>query len=139
MPGHAGGPPLDAVDHDAISDAIERALDELGWETAHPATRWAAARCSLPPALVVDIIRATAGCDGAPAMIDYVLREPWTLETERIDCPVCGSSGHRGPAAAMAGGHLPATAVTGCRMPTGSSSTPPATARRSRISSRPRS
>ena len=35
LPGHAGGPPADEVTHDAILDAVERQIDELGWETAH--------------------------------------------------------------------------------------------------------
>jgi pimeloyl-ACP methyl ester carboxylesterase len=34
--GHAGGPPLDAqFDGDSIPDAVERAMDEAGFETAH--------------------------------------------------------------------------------------------------------
>jgi pimeloyl-ACP methyl ester carboxylesterase len=36
LPGHAGGPPLDGEVTDAlIPDAIERAMDEAGFETAH--------------------------------------------------------------------------------------------------------
>jgi pimeloyl-ACP methyl ester carboxylesterase len=36
LPGHAGGPPLDGELTDAlIPDAIERAMDEAGFETAH--------------------------------------------------------------------------------------------------------
>ena len=35
LPGHAGGPPADEVTQDAILDAVERQIDELGWETAH--------------------------------------------------------------------------------------------------------
>jgi pimeloyl-ACP methyl ester carboxylesterase len=156
LPGHAGGPPLDTVDHDTLPDAIERAMDELGWETAHlvgnslggyvalrlatrgrartvvalaPAGGWAddsykemlrdyarmhelakaaaphaeaaaatpegrrnatryIATTDLPPAVVADVIRATAGCDGAPAMIEVAIREPWELATEAIACPV---------------------------------------------------
>jgi len=42
----------------------------------------------LPPAVVADIIRATAGCEAALPMIDYAIREPWTLDAERIACPV---------------------------------------------------
>mgnify|MGYP001187698836 CR=1 FL=1 len=34
--GHAGGPPLDgAVTGDLIPDAVERAMDEAGFATAH--------------------------------------------------------------------------------------------------------
>src|ERR671913_408092 len=36
LAGHAGGPPLTgAVDGDALLDAVERALDEAGFATAH--------------------------------------------------------------------------------------------------------
>src|SRR5205085_10363993 len=36
LAGHAGGPPLDrAVDDAVIADAIERAMDAAGFETAH--------------------------------------------------------------------------------------------------------
>jgi pimeloyl-ACP methyl ester carboxylesterase len=34
--GHAGGPPLDVeLTHDVLPDALERAMDEAGFETAH--------------------------------------------------------------------------------------------------------
>ena len=36
LAGHAGGPPLDVdVSEDAIADALERTMDEAGFETAH--------------------------------------------------------------------------------------------------------
>jgi pimeloyl-ACP methyl ester carboxylesterase len=36
LPGHAGGPPLEAeIDQALMPDAIERAMDEAGFETAH--------------------------------------------------------------------------------------------------------
>ncbi len=36
LAGHAGGPPLgDQPDAAAIADAVERAMDEAGFETAH--------------------------------------------------------------------------------------------------------
>ena len=36
LPGHAGGPPLDGeVDDALIADAVERAMDDAGFETAH--------------------------------------------------------------------------------------------------------
>jgi pimeloyl-ACP methyl ester carboxylesterase len=158
LPGHAGGPPIDAVDHDTIPDAIERAMDGLGWQTAHivgnslggyvalqlaargrartvvalaPAGGWADASYKemlrdyarmhelakaaaphaeaaaatpegrrnatqyitthgedLPPRLVADVIRATAGCRAALPMIEYATNEPWEVEAHRIDCPV---------------------------------------------------
>jgi pimeloyl-ACP methyl ester carboxylesterase len=38
LAGHAGGPPIaGAVDEAAVLDAVERAMDEAGWETAHVA------------------------------------------------------------------------------------------------------
>jgi pimeloyl-ACP methyl ester carboxylesterase len=36
LAGHAGGPPLPSPVHDgALADAVEAAMDEAGWETAH--------------------------------------------------------------------------------------------------------
>ena len=35
LPGHAGGPAIEHIDHDTLPDAVEHAMDELGWETAH--------------------------------------------------------------------------------------------------------
>jgi pimeloyl-ACP methyl ester carboxylesterase len=53
------------------------------------ATEWIAENGEdIPPSTVADLIRATAGCDGAPTMIDYALRHPFTLEAERVDCPL---------------------------------------------------
>lgn len=38
LPGHAGGPPLEGdVSEDEVLDAIERAMDDAGFETAHVA------------------------------------------------------------------------------------------------------
>jgi pimeloyl-ACP methyl ester carboxylesterase len=156
LPGHAGGPPVGAVDRDTLPDAIERAMDELGWETAHiagnslggylalrlagrgrartvvalaPAGGWAddsykqmlrdyarmhelakaaaphaeaaaatpegrrdatqfIATTDLPPTVVADVIRATAGCTAALPMIDFAMSEAWELDAERITCPV---------------------------------------------------
>ena len=161
LPGHAGGPPLDGdLSHDTVPDAIERAMDAAGFQTAHivgnslggyialqlaargrarsvvalaPAGGWLPGDVSyegmlrghgavhelakavaphaealaatphgrrqatewitengedIPPATVADIIRAAAGCDGAPTMIEFALRNPWTLDAERIDCPL---------------------------------------------------
>jgi pimeloyl-ACP methyl ester carboxylesterase len=42
----------------------------------------------IPPTVVADVIRATAGCDGAPAMVAAALRQPWDLDAEDIKCPV---------------------------------------------------
>jgi pimeloyl-ACP methyl ester carboxylesterase len=159
LPCHSGGPPIaQPITHDTVPDAIERAMDEAGIDTAHvagnslggyvalrlaarerarsvvalaPAGGWAddsykdmlreylriheSARAAaphaeaiaatpqgrrqateyiaahperIPPQAVADVIRATAGCDGAPAMIDAALREPWELDAQRITCPV---------------------------------------------------
>jgi pimeloyl-ACP methyl ester carboxylesterase len=36
LPGHAGGPPLEAeIDDALLADAVERAMDDAGFETAH--------------------------------------------------------------------------------------------------------
>lgn len=36
LAGHAGGPPLDgAISEEALADAVERAMDEAGFDTAH--------------------------------------------------------------------------------------------------------
>jgi pimeloyl-ACP methyl ester carboxylesterase len=161
LPGHAGGPPVEGeIDADTIPDAVERAMDEAGFETAHlvgnslggyvalqlaargrartvvalaPAGGWAegdesykemlrdyarmhgmakavaphaeAAAATpqgrrqatefiatnyehIPPTVVADVIRATAGCEAAPPMIEYALREPWRLDAASIACPV---------------------------------------------------
>lgn len=158
LPGHAGGPPVGEISHHTLPDAIERAMDELGWETAHiagnslggfvalqlaargrartvvalaPAGGWAddsykemlrdyarihelakaaaphaeaaastpggrrqatyyvsADGADLPPQLVADVIRATAGCEAALPMIDHAIREPWPLDAERITAPL---------------------------------------------------
>ena len=37
LPGHAGGPPLGELGETVMVDAVERALDEAGIETAHVA------------------------------------------------------------------------------------------------------
>jgi pimeloyl-ACP methyl ester carboxylesterase len=37
LAGHAGGPPLPVVSADAVVDAVERAMDEAGFATAHVA------------------------------------------------------------------------------------------------------
>ncbi len=45
LPGHAGGPPLEsAVSKGVIVDAVERAMDDAGFATAHIAGNWAGAR-----------------------------------------------------------------------------------------------
>jgi pimeloyl-ACP methyl ester carboxylesterase len=41
----------------------------------------------LPAALVAHLIVAVARCDADP-LIDYALESDWTLDAERIECPV---------------------------------------------------
>jgi pimeloyl-ACP methyl ester carboxylesterase len=161
LPGHAGGPPIEGeVDTAAVLDAVERAMDDAGFATAHiagnslggyvalrlaargrarsvvafaPAGGWAAgdesfretlsgqarmqaqARAAaphadaiartpegrrgatrdlvsssdhIPPELVAHLIRGVARCTAARAMIENALRERWSLDAERIGCPV---------------------------------------------------
>lgn len=160
--GHAGGPPIEGEpDAEAMIDAIERAMDDAGFETAHvagnslggylalhlaargrarsvvalaPAGGWAlgdepvrdgtlaffaelyeqlqaiaphaeaiastpegrrnATRAivedpgQIPPGLVAHIIRAAAGCHGAPALIQHAKDVGYDLDAEKVTCPV---------------------------------------------------
>ena len=161
LAGHAGGPPIqDRVSGAMLADAVERAMDEAGFETAHvvgnslggyvalqlasrgraltvvalaPAGGWAAGDESwhdtlrfqarmhelvraaaphaaallaspegrrratqylvtnfehIPPELLAHQMLAAARCDGAVASIDHALRAGWSLDAERIACPV---------------------------------------------------
>ncbi len=161
LAGHAGGPALEGeIDTATLPDAVERALDEAGFETAHfagnslggfvslqlaargrarsvvafaPAGGWPkgdehyrellasqATMCEqakataphattivstpegrrqvtrltavrfehIPPELLAHQMQGTAGCFGAPALIEYALREGFELDAERIACPV---------------------------------------------------
>jgi pimeloyl-ACP methyl ester carboxylesterase len=42
----------------------------------------------IPPALIAHQIRGVAGCEAAPALIDYALAHGWHVDAERITCPV---------------------------------------------------
>jgi pimeloyl-ACP methyl ester carboxylesterase len=42
----------------------------------------------IPAELLAHQIRGAAGCDGAAALIKYGLQRGWSLDAERIDCPV---------------------------------------------------
>jgi len=161
LPGHAGGPPLgEAADEDAFVAAIERAMDEAGFETAHvvgnslggylalrlamtgrarsvvalaPSGGWAAGDRSfvgtlehfttmqellrtaaphadaivatadgrrratlhtsvryehIPPPLLAHQLRGAAACAAVGPLVERALRHGWTLDPERIACPV---------------------------------------------------
>jgi pimeloyl-ACP methyl ester carboxylesterase len=42
----------------------------------------------IPSALISHQIRGVAGCDAAPELIYYALAHGWTIDAERITCPV---------------------------------------------------
>jgi pimeloyl-ACP methyl ester carboxylesterase len=42
----------------------------------------------IPAELLAHHARAVAACDAAPALIDHARREGWSVEAERITCPV---------------------------------------------------
>jgi pimeloyl-ACP methyl ester carboxylesterase len=161
LPGHAGGPPLAReLDGDTLVDAVARAMDGAGFETAHvvgnslggyvalrlaqqgraksvvalaPAGGWAAGDASfretmdyfrtaqelvkaaaphadaivatpdgrrrataftttnfehIPPELLAHQIRAAAACCGFEALLEHGLTADWSIDPERIDCPV---------------------------------------------------
>ncbi len=209
--GHAGGPPLEQpLDDRLIADAIERAMDEAGFATAHivgnslggyvalqlaargradsvvalaPAGGWAqgdesyketvahfatmqeqmkAAAPNAPALLAtaegrrqatqsittnfehipVDLIAhqmlGTASCRGALPMIEYAIREGYTLDAARSPVP-CASSGAPTTGSCPGRRRRPAFATTGSPTPTGSSSTASATAPSSTSRSRRRS
>jgi pimeloyl-ACP methyl ester carboxylesterase len=161
LAGHAGGPPIDGEPTDAVlADAVERAMDEAGFETAHivgnslggflslqlasrgrartvvalaPAGGWAHGDESykdvlgfqatlyqqakaaapyaeailassegrrratrliatnyehIPAELLAHQLCGVAGCDAALAAIDHGLRNAWSVDAEKIACPV---------------------------------------------------
>jgi pimeloyl-ACP methyl ester carboxylesterase len=161
LPGHAGGPPLDGeISHAALADAIERAMDDAGFATAHlvgnslgghvalqlaargraesvvalaPAGGWATSDESfketlgffattqeglksaaayadaivasakgrrrateflatnfehIPAELLAHQLLGAATCVGVFPLIEYALREGWSLDAEKIACPV---------------------------------------------------
>jgi pimeloyl-ACP methyl ester carboxylesterase len=161
LPGHAGGPPLEGeLSKALIPDAIERAMDDAGFATAHiagnslggyvalqlaargraesvvafaPAGGWAAGDESfkdllafqaamygqvkaaaphaeailasaegrrratqfiatnyahIPTELLAHQMLGIAGCKGAIPLIEHGARDGWSLEAERITCPV---------------------------------------------------
>jgi pimeloyl-ACP methyl ester carboxylesterase len=161
MAGHAGGPPVEGEINDAVlADAVERAMDEAGFELAHlvgnslggyvalqlatrgrartvvafaPAGGWARGDDSyrellgfqsalldmvkaaaphaeaivasregrrratqyltvnfehIPAELLAHQLRGAARCDPAVALIDHALRAGFSLDAEKITCPV---------------------------------------------------
>ena len=161
LAGHAGGPPLDGeVSGAALADAVERAMDDADFETAHivgnslggyvalelaargradkvvalaPAGGWAPGDDSykdtlslqaamhellqtaaphaeallvsadgrrratrniatnfehIPVELLAHQMRGAARCDAALALLEHARVEGWSVEAERITCPV---------------------------------------------------
>jgi pimeloyl-ACP methyl ester carboxylesterase len=161
LPGHAGGPPLgDEADAGALANELERAMDRLGWPTAHlvgnslggylalelavrgraesvvalaPAGGWAPDDDSyrellrfqltlyeqsrraaphaeailstlqgrrratdlitvnyehIPAELLAHQLIGMAACAGAEALIEQGLGDRWSLDAERVACPV---------------------------------------------------
>ena len=159
--GHAGGPPIEGEISDALfADAIERAMDEAGLETAHlvgnslggylslqfaargraesvvalaPAGGWAKGDESfkdmldffktmqdllreaaphadaivasaegrrratqfittnfehIPAELLAHLMRGAASCEAVFPLIEYARRAGWSLDAEKITCPV---------------------------------------------------
>ena len=159
--GHAGGPPIEGEINDALlTDAIERAMDEAGFATAHlvgnslggylalqlaargraesvvalaPAGGWANGDASLkdtleyfttmhellqaaaphaeailaseegrrrctryittnfehiPHELLAHLMRGAASCDAVLPLVEYALREGYSLDAGKITCPV---------------------------------------------------
>jgi pimeloyl-ACP methyl ester carboxylesterase len=161
LAGHAGGPPIEGeVTDSVLADAVERAMDEAGFDTAHlvgnslggfvalqlaargrarsvvalaPAGGWAARDESykallalqadllhmvkaaaphaetilstpegrrratrlvtvnfehIPAELLAHQTRGAAACDAALRLIDHAYRVGWSLDPQRITCPV---------------------------------------------------
>jgi pimeloyl-ACP methyl ester carboxylesterase len=161
LAGHAGGPPIEGeIDDAVLADAVERAMDEAGFELAHvagnslggfvalqlaargraqtvvalaPAGGWARGDESyrdtlrlqasmlealkaaaphaeallatpegrrhatqyvatswehIPPELIAHQMLAAASAPAAARLIDHALREGWSLDAEKITCPV---------------------------------------------------
>ncbi|HST56082.1 MAG TPA: alpha/beta hydrolase [Solirubrobacteraceae bacterium] len=161
LAGHAGGPPIDGdISDTALVDAVERAMDNAGFDTAHivgnslggylslqlaargraetvvalaPAGGWAEHDDSykttlahfttmhdllqtavphvdailaspegprratqfiatnfdhIPVELIAHQMRGAASCDAVSPLVDYAIREGWSLDAENITCPV---------------------------------------------------
>lgn len=67
----------------AHADAIVATPEGRRRAAAYLATNWE----QIPPELLAHEIRAVAGCDAVP-LIEHALRTGWSLDAERITCPV---------------------------------------------------
>jgi pimeloyl-ACP methyl ester carboxylesterase len=61
----------------ASSEGRRRATEFITTEYEH-----------IPPALIAHQIRGAAGCSAAGALIEYALTHGWSVDAERITCPV---------------------------------------------------
>ena len=84
LAGHAGGPPLAGdIGERPVVDAVERTMDEAGFETAHIAGNSLGGYVALQLAA-----RGRAESVVALPLIDRALHTGWSLDAGRIDCPV---------------------------------------------------
>jgi pimeloyl-ACP methyl ester carboxylesterase len=120
LPGHPGGPPIADGEASAVgfADAVERAMDEAGFATAHlvgnslggylalalaargrartvvavaPAGGWAEGDESYRDTLAMQRSMVTVAMprfDAGELLLDNALREGWPLDPEKISCPV---------------------------------------------------
>ena len=77
----------------------------------------------IPAELLAHEIRGVAGCDGARAMIEYALARGLRARRREDRLPGADRVGHRATSCCRGPRPPRATAATGCRTPTGSSST----------------
>jgi pimeloyl-ACP methyl ester carboxylesterase len=66
------------------AEAILAAREGRRRATAYTTTRFD----HIPAELLAHIMRGAAACDAVPAMIEHALRAGWSLDAERIACPV---------------------------------------------------
>ncbi len=87
LAGHAGGPALDGQVTDAVlADGVERAMDEAGFETASIVGNSLGGYVALQ--LAMRDRAQTVVALGLPALLDLAERVGWSLDPERIACPV---------------------------------------------------
>jgi pimeloyl-ACP methyl ester carboxylesterase len=113
--GHAGAPPIVGdISDTLLADAVEQAMDEAGFGTADivgnslggyvalqlaargratsvvalaPAGGWAKGDESFRETLDYQML-GVASCTAVRPLIEHALREGWSLDAERITCPV---------------------------------------------------